>query len=82
MLERHSARTVLERVAEYAAEARAAKPAPEVVHAAKRAVIDWFAATLPGTREEAAIRATRSVAELVHSQHPKQLRCVGRMALA
>lgn len=69
MLERHSARTVLERVAEYAVEARAAKPAPEVVHAAKRAVIDWFAATLPGTREEAAIRLRAALAdELGHGR--------------
>jgi len=63
MLDRTSARTVLEQVAEYAIAARAATPAPEVIHAAKRAVIDWFAATLPGTKEEAALRLRAALAE-------------------
>jgi 2-methylcitrate dehydratase PrpD len=40
--------TVLQRLAEYAASLRAA-PLPEPVrHAARRCVVDWFAATLPG----------------------------------
>lgn len=63
MLDRTSNRTVLEGVADYAVAARMAMPAPEVIHAAKRAVIDWFAATLPGTREAAAVRLRAALAE-------------------
>ncbi len=40
--------TVVERFAGWAASFRAQKPAPEVMHHAKRAVIDWYAALLPG----------------------------------
>ena len=39
---------VVERFADWAASFRAQKPALEVVHHAKRAVIDWYAALLPG----------------------------------
>jgi 2-methylcitrate dehydratase PrpD len=39
---------VVERFADWAASFRAQKLAPEVVHHAKRAVIDWYAALLPG----------------------------------
>jgi 2-methylcitrate dehydratase PrpD len=63
MLDRTSARTVLEQVADYAVAARESTPEPEVIHAAKRAVIDWFAATLPGTREDAAVRLRAALAE-------------------
>jgi len=40
--------TVVERFADWAASFRAQKPAPDAVHHAKRAVIDWYAALLPG----------------------------------
>lgn len=63
MLDRTSARTVLEKVAEEAIAMREAAPAPAVVHAAKRAVIDWFAATLPGTQEQAAIRLREALVD-------------------
>jgi 2-methylcitrate dehydratase PrpD len=39
---------VVERFADWASSFRAQKMAPEVVHHAKRAVIDWYAALLPG----------------------------------
>ncbi len=39
---------VVERLAAWAEASRAAPLAPEVVHHAKRAVIDWYAALLPG----------------------------------
>jgi 2-methylcitrate dehydratase PrpD len=45
---------LLEEIAEYAAAERTARLPDEVVHHAKRALLDWFAALLPGTREEAA----------------------------
>lgn len=40
--------TVLESLAEYAASLRTANLPAEVVHAAKRCMIDWFAAAIPG----------------------------------
>ena len=39
---------VVERFSDWAASFRAQQPSPEVVHHAKRAVIDWYAALLPG----------------------------------
>ena len=39
---------VVERFAAWAVGSRTAPPAPEVLHHAKRAVIDWYAALLPG----------------------------------
>ena len=40
----------VERWGEYVERARATPLAPEVLHHAKRAVIDWAAAVLPGAR--------------------------------
>ena len=54
---------ILERVAEYATEVRRGPLAPEVLHYAKRAVIDWFAATLPGTQEAPAVRLRQALAD-------------------
>src|SRR5512147_382455 len=39
---------VVEQFARWAVDFRAQQPAPEVIHHAKRAVIDWYAALLPG----------------------------------
>ncbi|HUN69135.1 MAG TPA: MmgE/PrpD family protein [Burkholderiales bacterium] len=39
---------VVERFSDWAASFRARQPAPQVIHHAKRAVIDWYAALLPG----------------------------------
>ena len=38
----------LDRLAAYCAEAHAAEPPAEATHAAKRCLVDWFAATVPG----------------------------------
>ena len=39
---------VVERFAQFAVDLRARPLAPAVLHHAKRAVIDWYAAVLPG----------------------------------
>ena len=54
---------ILERVADYAVGMRGAALPAEVLHHGKRAVIDWFAAMLPGTQEAPAIRLRAAVAE-------------------
>ncbi len=54
---------LLDRLGDYAAEVRVSTPSPQVVHDAKRAVIDWFAAMLPGTSEPAAVNLRAGVAE-------------------
>ena len=41
---------LLEKIAEYAIRERSSKLPAEVIHHAKRAVIDWYAALLPGSR--------------------------------
>lgn len=41
--------TVISSFAEFAADYRRAVPTPEVLHHAKRAVIDWYAALVPGS---------------------------------
>ncbi len=43
--------TIARRFADYASALRAHELAPEVIHHAKRAVIDWYAALLPGLIE-------------------------------
>lgn len=53
----------VERWAEYVERARAAPLAPEVLHHAKRAVIDWTAALLPGARQAPATLLERALAE-------------------
>ena len=42
--------SVVETLADYVVAERGRRTAPEVVHHAKRALIDWFAALLPGSR--------------------------------
>lgn len=42
--------TILHRLAAYASHEAQREPGPEVMHHAKRAVLDWFAALYPGTR--------------------------------
>jgi len=54
---------VVERFAGWAAEYRQAPLAPEVLHHAKRAVIDWYAALLPGAMVEPAILLEKSLSE-------------------
>jgi 2-methylcitrate dehydratase PrpD len=54
---------LLERLGDYAAAVRRSTPAQQIVHDAKRTVIDWFAAMLPGTGEPAAVNLRAALAE-------------------
>ena len=54
---------LLERIADYAIKEQTSKLAPEVVHHAKRAVIDWYAALLPGSRVAPATLLEQAFAE-------------------
>jgi len=55
--------TVVERYAAFAVEFRTAPLPPPVLHHAKRAVIDWYAALLPGAVESPATLLERALAE-------------------
>jgi 2-methylcitrate dehydratase PrpD len=57
------AKTVAGRHAEFAVAMRGQQLPAEAVHHAKRCVIDWFAATLPGGLEAPATLMTRALAE-------------------
>jgi 2-methylcitrate dehydratase PrpD len=46
--------TIIEALSRYAAEQAGGGLSPRVTHAAKRALVDWFAALLPGTRAQPA----------------------------
>jgi len=54
---------VVERLAEFAQAHRARPIAPQVLHHAKRAVIDWHAALFPGARVAPATALERALAE-------------------
>ena len=54
---------LVERFAAWAEDERSAPIAPEVLHHAKRAVIDWYAALLPGSVVAPATLLERSLAE-------------------
>ena len=54
---------VVERFAAYAADARARAIPPEALHHAKRAVIDWYAALLPGAVVAPATLLEKALAE-------------------
>jgi 2-methylcitrate dehydratase PrpD len=54
---------LLQEIAEYAAAERTARLPAGVLHHAKRALLDWFAALLPGTREAAASALRAAFAE-------------------
>jgi 2-methylcitrate dehydratase PrpD len=54
---------LLERLGDYAADVRASTPSTDVQHHAKRCVIDWFAAMLPGAGEPAAVNLRAALAE-------------------
>ncbi|MSO54729.1 MAG: MmgE/PrpD family protein [Rhodospirillales bacterium] len=55
--------TVASRFAEWIAETATVPLAPEVVHATKRCLIDWFACVIPGGMTPAAAALVRSVGE-------------------
>ena len=54
---------VVERFARWAEDSRAAPLAPEVLHHAKRAVIDWYAALIPGAVVAPAVLLEKSLSE-------------------
>jgi 2-methylcitrate dehydratase PrpD len=58
---------VVERFAQFAVEHRARPVAPQVLHHAKRAVIDWHAAVYPGSVVPPATLLVRSLAEEIGS---------------
>src|SRR5947209_1364888 len=53
----------VERLAAFAESFRARRPAPQLLHHAKRAVIDWHAALLPGAVVAPAVLLERALAE-------------------
>jgi len=54
---------LVEKFAEYAIKERTSGLSPEVIHHAKRAAIDWYAALLPGSRVAPAILLELALAE-------------------
>lgn len=54
---------ILDTFAQYVADQAGTELAPPVRHAAKRALIDWFAALLPGTQAAPALQLRRAHAE-------------------
>jgi 2-methylcitrate dehydratase PrpD len=60
---------LLETIAEYAVKEQTSKLPPEAVHHAKRAVIDWYASLLPGSRVAPAVQLEAALAdELDHGR--------------
>lgn len=55
--------TIIEELSAYAAEQARAGLTPAVTHAAKRALVDWVAALLPGTRVQPGLTLMQSHAE-------------------
>jgi len=54
---------LLQKIATYAIKEQTSKLPPEVIHHAKRAVIDWYASLLPGSRVAPAILLEQALAE-------------------
>jgi 2-methylcitrate dehydratase PrpD len=54
---------LLKTIADYAVREQTAKLRPEVIHHAKRAVIDWYASLLPGSRVAPAVLLEQALAE-------------------
>src|SRR5262245_4842891 len=60
---------LLQQIADYAVREQTSKLSPEAVHHAKRAVIDWYASLLPGSRIEPATLLEQALAdELDHGR--------------
>lgn len=55
--------TIIEELSAYAAEQARARLTPAVAHAAKRPLVDWVAALLPGTRVQPGLTLVQSHAE-------------------
>jgi len=54
---------LLEKIADYAIRERSSKLPQEVIHHAKRAVIDWYASLLPGSRVAPAVQLEQALAD-------------------
>jgi 2-methylcitrate dehydratase PrpD len=54
---------LLEKIADYAIRERSSKLPKEVIHHAKRAVIDWYASLLPGSRVAPAVQLEQALAD-------------------
>ena len=54
---------LLQTIADYAVKEQTSKLSPEVIHHAKRAVIDWYAALLPGSVVTPATLLEQALAE-------------------
>ena len=54
---------LLEQIADYAIREQTSKLPDEVIHHAKRAVIDWYASLLPGSRVPPATLLEQALAE-------------------
>ena len=54
---------LLEQIADYAVKEQTSKLSADVIHHAKRAVIDWYAALLPGSRVAPATLLEQALAE-------------------
>ena len=54
---------LLQKIANYAIKEQTSQLPPEVIHHAKRAVIDWYASLLPGSRVAPAILLEQALAE-------------------
>jgi 2-methylcitrate dehydratase PrpD len=60
---------LLQRIADYAVKEQSSKLPPEAIHHAKRAVIDWYASLLPGSRVSPAVQLEQALAdELDHGR--------------
>ena len=70
--------TAAERFGAYAASVTQAKLPPEVMHAAKRCIIDWYATTLPGAAEAPATMLEKALADDL--DHGKATLMLGRRA--
>lgn len=54
---------LLEKIADYAVNERSSKLPKDVIHHAKRAVIDWYASLLPGSRVAPAVQLEQALAD-------------------
>ena len=60
--------SVVGKYAEFAVSCRTKGHSEDVLHHAKRALIDWFACTLPGGLEEPAVLMTKALHEIYNGQ--------------
>ena len=58
---------LLQTIADYAVSEQTSKLKPEVIHHAKRAVIDWYASLLPGSRVPPVTLLEQAVSNVVYN---------------